>query len=255
MANFFRLGYNGCPSKLTYGLLSMKLPFWKDKNVVGMATILGTGLTIVTFMDYGSFFPEPTTTCTYAFRVFDANTQNPISYSKISLNYGVKLDIKQTDSEGFYQFNIPCHQDNVLTKVKIEANGYESYQRIFNALSELEEIYLNPLQQRSNISPKPSESSTEIITAVGIASPPLDIFDPIQRRENTKRTATIIARRNLREQIEVSIQAVSTVEFGTLSKDEIEIRVHGILKQSRTVSEKENLDGSFEVTVEAPLIQ
>ena len=108
---------------LAYELLNMNICFWKEPNILGFATLLGTLLALFGFFNFNSksIFPEPSI-CTYAFRVFDSNTQKPISYSKISLNYGVKLDIKQTYSEGYYQFNIPCHKDKVLTKVKIEAS-------------------------------------------------------------------------------------------------------------------------------------
>jgi hypothetical protein len=195
--------------------------------------------------------------CTYAMRIFDVSTEKPIRNAKISFNYGIELYVKHTDSEGYSRFNIPCIQEKQSAKVKVDASGYESYNRVFNLLSEIEEIYLKPKYPPAISDESATKLAAVMVRAKGIGFPSPNISNPTIKREMAKRAAELDAKRQLAAQIKTAIESVTIVKDKQFYEEIIETRVNATLKSCRLVegSVKENPDGSVEVVMEAPIVE
>jgi len=94
-----------------------------------------------------------------------------------------------------------------------------------------------------------SWANTEI-TATGTAVPPPDAVSKAQARLMARRGAKVEALRNLAETLEgVNIDSTTTVKNFLTEHDEINAWTRSWIQGARVISEDENPDGSWEVTV------
>jgi hypothetical protein len=88
-------------------------------------------------------------------RVLNSETKTRIGGVKVTLELHGKSETVQTDSEGFYQFNVLLNAAQVSARVHLEVEGYEQYNRIITLSTtdkKIEEIYLTPVKKESKIS-------------------------------------------------------------------------------------------------------
>jgi hypothetical protein len=81
----------------------------------------------------------------YIGRILDSRTRNPIRSAKVTLEFRGAPPIVYTDSEGVYRFSLILGTESTSGRVRVEADGYTSYDRnitlTFNNL-QLEDIRL-----------------------------------------------------------------------------------------------------------------
>jgi hypothetical protein len=85
----------------------------------------------------------------YVGRVIDIATQQPIAGAKVTLDLQDVPPIVYTDSEGIYQFKLLINS-TVSGKIRVDAQGYETYTRNINlspGLGKIEDIRLMPVEQ------------------------------------------------------------------------------------------------------------
>ena len=102
-------------------------------------------------------------------RVIDAKTGKVLRQAKIILEASSSPPIVYSDSEGFFSF--PLEKVNTQVRIRVEANGYEQYDRFINPASGsgVEEIQIQPTQKTS----QPASTSR---TGVAIVfNPPLNV--------------------------------------------------------------------------------
>jgi hypothetical protein len=98
------------------------------------------------------------------------------------------------------------------------------------------------------------KSPPTVIRASGIGASPSSITNPTLRRRAATKAAENDAKRNLAAWLEgETIEAVSIVSQGQLSKDEVRTTVSAHLSRVRTVDTIYNQDGTAEVTLELEL--
>jgi hypothetical protein len=78
-------------------------------------------------------------------------------------------------------------------------------------------------------------------------------YPAAQRKALARRTAEVVARRNLAEAIATHIRGETRVVQGSVVEDEILSTVDQVVKGARIVGERELPDGGYEVTLEALL--
>jgi hypothetical protein len=89
------------------------------------------------------------------------------------------------------------------------------------------------------------------IRAKGIGAPPAEAANNAQARLLACRAAKMDAYRNMSEQIfGIQISSSTYVRDFVTENDEIRSRVQGFIKKARIINERENQDGSCEVTLE-----
>lgn len=71
----------------------------------------------------------------YVGRVLDAKTEAPIRSAKVTLDFQGAPPIVYTDSEGIYRFTVSVEGDKFTGRVRLEATGYENYDRNITLLS------------------------------------------------------------------------------------------------------------------------
>jgi hypothetical protein len=89
------------------------------------------------------------------------------------------------------------------------------------------------------------------LRAKGMGAPPSNAENAAQAKLLARNAAKMDALRNLQEQIYgIQIESQTYVRDYITRSDEIRARTEGFIKKARIISEKENADGSYEVTVE-----
>jgi hypothetical protein len=118
--------------------------------------------------------PNPTSTPTpqfynYVGRVVDAKTYSAIRGAEVALDFQGAPPIVYTDSEGVYRFSLPFTGPTLDGRVRVDANGYQYYERLITLTageSNIEDIRLNAQQPTSAVSPVQTGS-----TDAGVAEP------------------------------------------------------------------------------------
>ncbi len=92
--------------------------------------------------------------------------------------------------------------------------------------------------------------TTDVITAVGIGTPPAQPANISQARTMAEREAQVVAYRNLLEAVKgVRIDSTATAENLLVASDVIKTEVSGIIQGATIMDKKYMSDGSVEVTV------
>lgn len=84
----------------------------------------------------------------YIGRVIDGNTEAPIRGAKVTLDFQGAPPIVYTDSEGVYTFAVRFVARRLVGRVRVEATGYQIYDRFVELPSDntgIEDIRLSPL--------------------------------------------------------------------------------------------------------------
>lgn len=81
--------------------------------------------------------PDPTVRrVDYLGRVVDDQTRQPVEGAKVTLDLGETPRIAYTDTEGVYRFTIEIEESELRGRVRVDADGYEVYDRNITLLSE-----------------------------------------------------------------------------------------------------------------------
>lgn len=97
------------------------------------------------------------------------------------------------------------------------------------------------------------EADAQRVEAVGIGLPPENVTNA-KARILARRAAVADAQRNLLEELEgVQVDAETTVQDLAVASDTIRTRVSGLIRGAKIVSERYNMDGSYEVVLSLPL--
>lgn len=113
-------------------------------------------------------------------------------------------------------------------------------------------VAVNVQVEQKNVINWEKGSDADVI-AVGIGLPPAGM--PSTRASALARRAAIVdAQRNLLESIKgVNLDSDTTMENLMIQSDVVKTKVSGVLKGYTIISEKENPDGSYQVTMKVPL--
>ncbi|MCP4107115.1 MAG: hypothetical protein GY749_16505 [Desulfobacteraceae bacterium] len=231
-----------------------------DKTQIIVAIIVALSSIIVGYWQFNKK-PETSKPVGYIGRVTDAKSGFPVRGAKISFDFKDIPPIVYTDSEGIYRFSVIIKGDKIVSRVRVEADGYISYDRnivLLSDVSTIEDIRLNPKNFQTTHQKTEFENKTEsdVVRAKGIGFSPPNMSNSAQRFFAKKRAAEADAMQKLAKSIKGAIVKSKTeITNGKFSKDKIEIYVNAVLKSARVVSEKELDDGSYEVVMEAPLSQ
>jgi len=108
-------------------------------------------------------------------RVIDAKTGKVLRQAKIVLEAQGSPPIIYSDSEGFFSF--PLEKANTQVRIRVEANGYEKYDRFINPASGsgVEEIQIQPTQSSS----QPAFVTTPEASIPSSLSPPSASATPV----------------------------------------------------------------------------
>lgn len=82
--------------------------------------------------------------CTYAGRVLNYENNKGIDKAKVTFDYKTDSQFEYTNSEGNYKFVIPCVDKNFPTNVRIDADGYDVYNREVTLSQKIEPFSLKP---------------------------------------------------------------------------------------------------------------
>ena len=101
----------------------------------------------------------------YTGRVLD-NENKAVDSAKVTLELDGKSYIVLSDGEGFYQFDVDSNGYTVSARMRVEAEGYQKYNRnimLSPQHNKIEEIHLTPTKK-----PKTSlEKTVGIVTIIG----------------------------------------------------------------------------------------
>jgi hypothetical protein len=115
-----------------------------------------------------------TTNNIYTGRVLDGETKTFVDGAKITLELHGKSSIVHSDSEGFYEFSADLTKESVSARIRVEAEGYEKYNRnivLSTKDNKIEEIYLTPSKKkRKGYLDKIAAVATVIGTVIAIAT-------------------------------------------------------------------------------------
>ncbi len=105
---------------------------------------------------------------TYTGRVLDSENKT-VDSAKVTLELDGQSYIVHSDSEGFYQFNADLNGNTVSARMRVEAEGYQKYNRnimLSPQHNKIEEIHLTLEQKKSKNSLEKTVGIVTIITAV-----------------------------------------------------------------------------------------
>jgi hypothetical protein len=109
----------------------------------------------------------------YTGRVLD-ETKTFVDGAKITLELNGKSDVVHSDSEGFYEFSADLTKESVSARIRVEAEGYEKYNRnitLSTKDNKIEEIHLTPSKnKRKGSLDKTAAAATVIGTIIAIAT-------------------------------------------------------------------------------------
>lgn len=155
-----------------------------DKTQVVVAVIAAIAAVIVGYWQFvlkpsqQPVIPAPASQqVEYIGRVLDGSTEAPIRGAKVTFDFQGAPPIVYTDSEGIYRFTISIEGDKLAGRVRIEATGYENYDRNITLLlnnPNIEDIRLRPISEPS-ITPAPTMTPTP---AVSTATPTATSITP-----------------------------------------------------------------------------
>jgi hypothetical protein len=121
-----------------------------DRVKIIVAVIGALAVIIVAYLEF-VWKPSQETSIpkriTYIGRVIDSNTEEHIRGAKVSLEFQDAPPIVYTDSEGIFRFSVDLVESSLAGRVKVEASGYEDYDRNITLLSNnpnIEDIRLAP---------------------------------------------------------------------------------------------------------------
>jgi hypothetical protein len=93
-----------------------------------------------------------------------------------------------------------------------------------------------------------------IVTASGIGYPPSNTDNPTQARLLARRAAQSVAYRNLLEAFKaIRVDSLTMVSNYVTTKDEIEVRISGMLQGVKEINSRELQQGGYEVTLQMKL--
>ena len=106
--------------------------------------------------------PSPPGSWQYVGHVIGSDTEKPVRGAKVSLEFQDVPPVIYTDSEGVFRFPVP--KSDLPGRVKVEATGYQTYDRSITLSSKnpLEDIRLVPLSSTlaSTLVPSPTLTPT-----------------------------------------------------------------------------------------------
>ncbi len=119
---------------------------WTAMSTIVAALIAATAAITVGYWQYSQKSEEIRE---FRGRVIDAKTGKVLRQAKIVLESQGSSPIIYSDSEGFFSFSL--EKANTQVRIRVEANGYEKYDRFINPAfgSGVEEIQIQPTQNSS----------------------------------------------------------------------------------------------------------
>ncbi len=122
-----------------------------DKTQIIVAVIAAVSALVAAYWQFvwKPTHPSPSTSnpqrIEYVGRVLDSNINEPVHNAKITLDFQGAPQIVYTDSEGVYRFTLNVESDNIIGRVRVDADNYEKYDRnitLFVDNSNIEDIRL-----------------------------------------------------------------------------------------------------------------
>ena len=98
----------------------------------------------------------PSSQLEYVGRVVADNTGEPIQGAEVAFEFEGAPPVVYTDSEGIYRFTLSFKGDRLSGRVRVEADGFETYDRNITLLAgtpAIEEIHLEPSESASDDPP------------------------------------------------------------------------------------------------------
>jgi hypothetical protein len=149
--------------------------------VVAVAAIIGAYWLLVWEPSQSSSTSTPVPQrIEYVGRVLDAETEAPIHAAKVTLDFQGAPPIVYTDSEGIYRFTVTIGSDRLAGRVRIEADGYENYDRNITLVLNVpntEDIRLKPLASTAIVTPIPlpvTSNQPPTLTLSGTVTPAIE---------------------------------------------------------------------------------
>ena len=122
-----------------------------DKTEVIVALIAALGVILVGYWQFvwkpshATISDPAVRQVDYMGRVLDGQTTEPVQGAKVTLDLKETPRIAYTDAEGVYRFTIEIEESELPGRVRVDAEGYEVYDRNITLLSDdstLEDIRL-----------------------------------------------------------------------------------------------------------------